>query len=496
MSGTLLIESRTVRFGGFIPVIAQHLYLIYQDDKGKEYTIRGGPENEGDLSNLLRTGDISVQNGILLEDSRDARKTQSPSQRNQKIVDLGSREAKEVWGILMQHAQNIHDSGLDYQLLSQNSNSTIASVLNAVGINIFKNMPKGISPSLSPGVENFLTFGTNLIGGNSNDFIVGGQGKDCLKGGYGDDILIGDDVKEFDTSSAKRERDRLFGGPGNDVLIANHFYDAIIPERHYSSHLFSSRINAAQSSYSGDKIIELAIKQVNFSKQLGGGLARVLPKTIDPSRNQYSGLSNSLGNSLSGGSGDDVLVGGDAKDTLKGRSGSDFLFAGLGDDTVIAGRGNDTLFGAAGHDSLYGNFHNNVIDGGPGDDRIFGGVSKGGSSGTDTLTGSQGNDRIDGNSGLDTVVVDPFLGKTNVPIQLGTDTLIEVETLKIDTNDRPYILRKKYSTTHPKAIYSLFIGDKIIWRGIDKKGHLQQALDFNNNPLPAIAQNVEFVYEA
>jgi VCBS repeat-containing protein len=81
-----------------------------------------------------------------------------------------------------------------------------------------------------------------------------------------------------------------------------------------------------------------------------------------------------------------VTVGGGGKDTLTGGSGADLLLAQSNNDTLTGGEGNDLLCGDSGGDTL---------SGGAGDDSL------GGGSGTDRLTGGPGADRFSGGSGTD-----------------------------------------------------------------------------------------------
>jgi VCBS repeat-containing protein len=82
-----------------------------------------------------------------------------------------------------------------------------------------------------------------------------------------------------------------------------------------------------------------------------------------------------------------VKVGGSGKDTLTGGSGADLLLAQSNNDTLTGGDGNDLLCGDSGGDTL---------SGGGGDDSL------GGGSGSDRLTGGPGADRFSGGSGNDT----------------------------------------------------------------------------------------------
>ncbi|WP_165614667.1 cadherin-like domain-containing protein, partial [Sinorhizobium alkalisoli] len=65
---------------------------------------------------------------------------------------------------------------------------------------------------------------------------------------------------------------------------------------------------------------------------------------------------------ITGGTGNDILVGGGGNDTLSGGGGNDWLIGGAGNDTIDGGTGNDLLDGGAG---------NNILTGGAGNDTFF-----------------------------------------------------------------------------------------------------------------------------
>ncbi len=64
--------------------------------------------------------------------------------------------------------------------------------------------------------------------------------------------------------------------------------------------------------------------------------------------------SHSLGgdDTLSGGTGDDMIIGGGGNDTLYGGKGDDSLIGGAGSDTLVGGTGDDTLTGGDGYDTF------------------------------------------------------------------------------------------------------------------------------------------------
>jgi Ca2+-binding RTX toxin-like protein len=118
---------------------------------------------------------------------------------------------------MKQQSQLINDAHIRYEPSTyvfydvyhvQNSNSTIASVLNAVGINIFNNLPTGQVAKSVPGIGNLLKFDRILNGTDSGDIIWGYTGSDSLVGGAGNDTLKGNGGS-----------DTLDGGEGIDKAI-------------------------------------------------------------------------------------------------------------------------------------------------------------------------------------------------------------------------------------------------------------------------------------
>lgn len=64
------------------------------------------------------------------------------------------------------------------------------------------------------GRDQTLQFGDNLYGSRKDDLLVGGLGVDVLIGGSGDDVIVGG-LEHFNPAN----RDRAFGGPGDDIFI-------------------------------------------------------------------------------------------------------------------------------------------------------------------------------------------------------------------------------------------------------------------------------------
>ncbi|MBW4466121.1 MAG: hypothetical protein KME07_11895 [Pegethrix bostrychoides GSE-TBD4-15B] len=85
----------------------------------------------------------------------------------------------------------------------------------------------------------------------------------------------------------------------------------------------------------------------------------------------------SVGLSLNGGNGIDILKGSDRDDLINGNGGADALYG---------NKGNDTLNGGSSLDLLVGGEGNDLLNGGDSADALYGG------KGNDTLTGGNGRD--------------------------------------------------------------------------------------------------------
>ena len=118
-----------------------HLYLVFADDSGAEFVIRGGPQ-PGTLAGDPITVEVGVPMGDSEENgSADYRPIEDREARGSRIIGLEGRDASEVWNIMLQQAQQIAAHQYNYNLTSQNSNSTVSSVLHAVGINVETILP-------------------------------------------------------------------------------------------------------------------------------------------------------------------------------------------------------------------------------------------------------------------------------------------------------------------------------------------------------------------
>ena len=228
-----------------------------------------------------------------------------------------------------------------------------------------------------------------LTGTVFDDRLFGAAGDDVLSSGLGADVLdggAGNDTASYQTAtasvSAYLNLGLAIGDDGNDSLV--------------------SIENLIGSDYN-DRLIGDA-----GTNTLSGGTGDDIIKTKGGNDTAYGGAGNDritgdVGNDvLYGGDGADIIIAlagldeiyGDAgNDRLYGGQDSDSIIGGAGNDKLLGNRGNDSLNGGAGVDDLRGGGGNDGLDGGANNDYLFGG------NGTDIIYGGAGNDVLSGGSG-------------------------------------------------------------------------------------------------
>src|SRR4051812_5750822 len=250
MPTTIAIESHPVVLEGFNTSF-EHLYLVrtVTDANGKvlsETVIRGGAGTDGTLT---------IEAGIPLSASSDARHGESLTQRHHRVLDLGDHSANDVWNIMLQHARDIDRANLPYgfDIFGQfpgadvNSNTVVGSVLHTVGISLAQNLPPTVRPSEVPlynkvgamlvdDVLNGTARGDVILGGAGNDRVAGKAGDDRLSGESGNDRVSGD--SGADHLSGGAGADLLNGGSGSDFLSGGSGIDAFV---------FSTRIDGGDN---------------------------------------------------------------------------------------------------------------------------------------------------------------------------------------------------------------------------------------------------------
>ncbi len=394
---TISAEVRHIYISGTqIPTGFGHLYLVYKNDDGEEFKIEGNP-----AGSFPFFGDIVTDLGIPIGPERDQNGNPTSMVRGIQELDLGERDADDVWSLLLQHAENIEDEGISYDTLTQNSNSTIVSLLQIIGLDPAASLPQS---NLSvPGIGNLLVFDYRLTGGDGfdvmsglagHDSFDGAGGEDVLEGGSGSDTLVGGSGN--DNLLGESGNDDLYGNSGSDVLEGGEGEDAAYGGRGLDTILGGEGDDAIGGGKGGDSLLG------------GSGNDRLFGQGSD--------------DSLEGGSGEDFLVGGGGSDTAYGGAGNDTFvvetlsdvvreLAGEGEDDLIRSKAPDyTLSGGVdgfvenanvsanvGDATLVGNALDNVLKGNSGEDLLLG------ASGADLLLGRASDDELYGGSGFDSL---------------------------------------------------------------------------------------------
>ncbi|MBB5765749.1 Ca2+-binding RTX toxin-like protein [Methylorubrum rhodesianum] len=233
-------------------------------------------------------------------------------------------------------------------------------------------------------LDNAMTGGAGadtLDAKSGNDTLDGGAGADRMIGGLGDDTFLVDDARDIVVENT---------GEGTDVVVTG------------------------LSSYT----LAAHVEQLRF---VGTGA--------------FVGSGNELANTLTGGSGNDLLDGKGGNDLLDGGLGSDTLTGGMGDDTylvddvgdsVVEGTsaGTDTVLTGLSSYTLAKNLENLTYTGSD----SFTGT---GNTVANTLTGGAGNDTLDGGSGADILVGNR--GDDTYLVDNAADRVVEESGGGIDT---------------------------------------------------------------
>jgi hypothetical protein len=229
--------------GGEVPTDFAHSYLVYENDAGQRFVTSMTATDDQSMSHPFGRFDVTQIDTPYAhaEETSAAVRVETP-------LDLGGRNADDVWSIITQQAEAIKHEAPVYDPLQQNSNSFVASLLNPVGIDYTDVLPPFDGEHATagthgparayPGIANDLDFdyvlqGTGhadllhgaggadrLSGLGGNDVIAGGSGNDRLGGGPGDDRLLGG--KGSDVLDGGAGNDTLSGGRGKDTFVVTH----------------------------------------------------------------------------------------------------------------------------------------------------------------------------------------------------------------------------------------------------------------------------------
>ena len=262
-----------------------------------------------------------------------------------------------------------------------------------------------------------------LNGGAGDDWLDGGEGADTINGGAGNDTII---IDSSDVIS------KINGGAGFDTLIMS-------GTSNISLNLTSQGIESATGNM-GDNIFTSTSSYTIFMDGKEGN------------------------DTLTSGSGRDMLYGGNGNDTIKAGGGDDFVYGEDGNDTIDGGVGTDTMNGGAGNDIYFvdnvkdvvfenenegtdtvrssvtytlGKNLENLMLTGTGAINATGNALSNfiiGNSGANTIDGGVGKDIMSGGAGNDTYVVDDTGDIIRERANKGTDTVKASATYILGTN--------------------------------------------------------------
>ncbi|NVO24328.1 hypothetical protein [Donghicola mangrovi] len=270
-----------------------------------------------------------------------------------------------------------------------------------------------------------------LYGGIGSDSIEGGEGADVLYGGNDGDTLIGG--AGDDTIYGENGADEIYTGPGDDRVESGRGSDTI----YAGSGTDTLEGGGGQDWFyveTGEKFIDGGD---DYDRLIFLGKMNRVVTLEDLKYDDENGLIVSYANieevetrdgddSITGSSGDNLLVANDGLDTVQGGMGDDTMYGGAGWDTLqfgteaditvnlaestASGEGTDEIYGFetvitnGGNDTIIGDDSDNSLVAGDGEDRLVaaGGTDQlYGGAGSDTLIAGIGTDYVYGEDGFD-----------------------------------------------------------------------------------------------
>jgi Ca2+-binding RTX toxin-like protein len=216
--------------------------------------------------------------------------------------------------------------------------------------------------------------------------------------------FYGGDTNDWTFANAN-SGDALYGGGGNDVLMAAMYTNilgngTIGTPYFYPVETVTSGIIGGNNIYGGEG--RDAVYGWPGADRLFGG-----------DGNDSGTMQGNLGLYYVAG-----LFGGDGNDYLDGGGGDDWMYGGSENDIFIANSGVDTIYGGAGEDTIYGgryvvatdrivaegNAGNDVMIAGDYIDVLYGDDAAGTQTGSDLLWAGGGSDYLIGGNGADTLI--------------------------------------------------------------------------------------------
>ena len=352
-------------------------------------------------------------------------------------------------------------------------------------------------------LNNVITGNTGndtLDGGAGNDTLYGGGGADTLTGGDGNDLLVSAGPSgTVVVSGLYAEYFNNTGRAGNPVLTrqdaqVNFSWGTGSPDPLVVADNFSARwtgnlnittagtytfklvsddqgyltidgqniLNDNGTGYSLPINLSAGLHTIRLEMYEGGGNATAQLSWLTPGAGSYVAIptanfsygaasaTDTVGDRLDGGAGNDTLIGGDGADTLVGGTGDDTYVIGAG-DTIIENNneGTDTVQSTGTVDTSTGYVENITLTGtaavnatgGEGANTITG------NSAANVLTGNGGDDILIGNGGADTL----YGGDGNDSLKAGTASGLSANATLWGGNGNDTLLAGDNSTLNGEA---------------------------------------------
>lgn len=201
---------------GFNVFHSGHLYLVYVDDLGREWVLRGGPENDMvPWGSILVVG--SVGNDTLLSRSEDARvdgndQPVSKEERGSREIDVpDGMSVESAWNLMREYASAIQFADVPYDasaaIYGFNSNSFIGTLLSVIGVDVNDFIPQIWQISEFVGKDDIIDVPSVIEGSDETDIVYLNGSDDVVELGAGDDTVHAGDGS-----------DQIIAGAGNDFF--------------------------------------------------------------------------------------------------------------------------------------------------------------------------------------------------------------------------------------------------------------------------------------
>ena len=449
MMGEIRLEYKSV--AGILGI--NHLYLTYRPDVNSPYDdwkiIRIGPTIEGLLSPWgLTAGQIdrTVKDSIddydftffdqfeyLMEENPFLNWTvdqeaawMADNLHGSKVIydqpDVASKWtdmidiANQIQEEYTYKAWSFSELGLDPTI---NSNASVGSILDHVGLDIEGNEPYsfGVTPSvyhligtdigetlsITPGDKTVVLFGGSgadtLVGDGRDNALQGGRGDDTFKPGAGDDFIHGgqtgirydssglvyaddgEDAVDYSNNSASEAIDIthnylkdhdaniiVFDGVGGrDEIISVEKIIGGEGDDFYAANKLPPIEQATEFTFDGGDGEDTAdFTQLTSGNNSHGGVSVNNMADVTGIELNFENVETIIGTDQI-----DIIDGGDEDNVMFGLDGDDDLTGGNGDDTLEGGLGVDSYIGGAGADTFIIGEDDDVITDADANDRLY-----------------------------------------------------------------------------------------------------------------------------